>query len=322
VEEDSNGSTVTAVPDKGYHFIKWSDGVKTASRTDKNIKNNITVTAYFSKNYTQTNITTAAYTVQHYKQVSDGEYALSDTEQLTGSIGEIVTARAKTYKGYKLNTAHEQTINNGTVISDNRLVLKLYYDKIPKLEVEVNDNNISFNIDGIDENVNITELNDENSSKVIITLQVNELGGDKLSDDVIKKAEELMQEQGLTLYNYFDISLIKSVIDENGNKVESIVDNNDITDDLTIRIPVPEDLQNSDNLAVVLINDDGEMQVLKTELVIIDGVKYLQFKTNHFSIYAIVQTIQKSYAWIWFVVAGIVIIAAAVYIFKKKTKNA
>lgn len=45
----SDSVTVTAVPADGYVFLKWSDGVTSASRTDKNFKQNISVTAMFMK---------------------------------------------------------------------------------------------------------------------------------------------------------------------------------------------------------------------------------------------------------------------------------
>ena len=44
----TDGSSVTAVPNAGYHFIDWSDGVLTAARTDTNISANINVTANFA----------------------------------------------------------------------------------------------------------------------------------------------------------------------------------------------------------------------------------------------------------------------------------
>src|SRR5439155_905177 len=50
-----NGSAVTAVPSLGYHFVSWSDGVLTATRTDTNVTGNITVSASFVINqYTLT----------------------------------------------------------------------------------------------------------------------------------------------------------------------------------------------------------------------------------------------------------------------------
>ena len=38
---------MTAVPDAGYEFVDWSDGVLTASRTDQNVTADINVTASF-----------------------------------------------------------------------------------------------------------------------------------------------------------------------------------------------------------------------------------------------------------------------------------
>ena len=51
LEKDSK-ITVKAVPAKGYKFLKWSDGVTDATRTDKNFKKNINVTAMFTAELT------------------------------------------------------------------------------------------------------------------------------------------------------------------------------------------------------------------------------------------------------------------------------
>ncbi len=40
--------TVKAVPNEGYEFVKWSDGNTSPTRTDKNFKQNVNVTAMFS----------------------------------------------------------------------------------------------------------------------------------------------------------------------------------------------------------------------------------------------------------------------------------
>jgi NOL1/NOP2/fmu family ribosome biogenesis protein len=42
---EGNGSTVTAVPATGYHFVTWSDGVLIASRAEVEVGGDITVTA-------------------------------------------------------------------------------------------------------------------------------------------------------------------------------------------------------------------------------------------------------------------------------------
>ncbi len=50
VAQGSDGTAVTAVPDPGYSFVKWSDNIATASRTDTNVTGDITVTASFTLN--------------------------------------------------------------------------------------------------------------------------------------------------------------------------------------------------------------------------------------------------------------------------------
>ncbi|MFA0814198.1 MAG: InlB B-repeat-containing protein, partial [Anaerofustis sp.] len=55
VNYGTNGTEVTAVPNTGYHFTGWSDGVTTASRTDLEVTEDINVQAQFAINtYTVT----------------------------------------------------------------------------------------------------------------------------------------------------------------------------------------------------------------------------------------------------------------------------
>jgi len=50
VDHGSAGTPVTAVADKGFHFVSWSDGVPTAQRIDSNVINELTVSALFEIN--------------------------------------------------------------------------------------------------------------------------------------------------------------------------------------------------------------------------------------------------------------------------------
>jgi len=62
VDYGSDGTQVTAVPNTGYHFVKWSDDVMTASRTDTRVTANISVAANFAINplpHTPANISPA-----------------------------------------------------------------------------------------------------------------------------------------------------------------------------------------------------------------------------------------------------------------------
>ncbi|MEI6727113.1 MAG: hypothetical protein WCN81_12925, partial [Actinomycetes bacterium] len=47
VDYDTDGTAVTAVPATGYHFVKWSDDIATATRTDTSVAGNVNVTAEF-----------------------------------------------------------------------------------------------------------------------------------------------------------------------------------------------------------------------------------------------------------------------------------
>jgi hypothetical protein len=49
---NGNATTVTAVPNAGYSFAKWSDNLTTAARTDRNLKSHLSVSAEFNRNLT------------------------------------------------------------------------------------------------------------------------------------------------------------------------------------------------------------------------------------------------------------------------------
>ena len=68
VASGADGTEVTAVPDTGYHFVDWSDGVTTAARTDTNVTANISVTANFANDNTP------------HSADTDGNWSISQTE--------------------------------------------------------------------------------------------------------------------------------------------------------------------------------------------------------------------------------------------------
>ena len=54
VNSGASGTAVTAVANSGYHFVNWSDGVSSATRTDTNVTANKSVTANFTLSSTTT----------------------------------------------------------------------------------------------------------------------------------------------------------------------------------------------------------------------------------------------------------------------------
>ncbi len=83
VTHGSNGTAVTAVPNVGYHFTSWSDGVLSATRTDTGVTGDITVTANFAINQ---------YTLS-YSAGANGSLSGSTAQVVNhGASGTAVTA--------------------------------------------------------------------------------------------------------------------------------------------------------------------------------------------------------------------------------------
>jgi len=93
VERGSDGGTVVALANDGYGFVSWSDGVKTAERTDVNVTNDITVTAIFGKN---------SLILKYRAGVGGSLTGTTEQTIVCGSDGRAVTAIAN--NGYKFTS--------------------------------------------------------------------------------------------------------------------------------------------------------------------------------------------------------------------------
>ena len=83
VDPGSSGRPIKAVPEPGYHFVGWSDGVVENPRTDANVTGDLSVTANFAVNqYTLT-----------YAAEANGSIGGSNPQTVNhGSAGTLVTA--------------------------------------------------------------------------------------------------------------------------------------------------------------------------------------------------------------------------------------
>jgi Divergent InlB B-repeat domain len=101
VDYGGSGTQVTAVPNTGYHFTSWSDGVLTAARTDTNVTGNITVTANFAIN---------TYTLT-YNHDANGTVTGTTPQTINyGSDGSAVTAVPN--NGYRFVNWSDLSTNN------------------------------------------------------------------------------------------------------------------------------------------------------------------------------------------------------------------
>lgn len=94
VGEGADGETVVAVANEGFRFTGWSDGVTTAERTEKGVKESLVYTAYFVAVASPVNYT-LSYTA------GEGGRIEGETEQTVARYenGTLVTAFAN--DGYK-----------------------------------------------------------------------------------------------------------------------------------------------------------------------------------------------------------------------------
>ena len=83
IKHGDNASSITAIANDGYVFVKWSDGVTDATRCDSNVISNINVTAEFEQ---------ITYTIKFCAGI--GGSLSGDTEQnlVPGSTSTTVTA--------------------------------------------------------------------------------------------------------------------------------------------------------------------------------------------------------------------------------------
>ena len=110
---DKNASVVTAIPNDGYEFLQWSDGVKTAERQDLNVTESKTLTAQFKRIYVRynldyklgkakTNITELIFYDNYFETVSFpvptrelftfGGWYIGDT-QVTNTYGKMIIGK-------------------------------------------------------------------------------------------------------------------------------------------------------------------------------------------------------------------------------------
>lgn len=135
ITDKSDSITVKAVPADGMTFIKWSDGVTTATRTDKNFKQNVDVTAIFAevglkisgsataeadKDYTLTaSLTNSKYgdlkAVVWYIKTNDGEYK---KQSIPGETYTFTVKAGNAYALYAVMTYNETEIKSNVVTLD------------------------------------------------------------------------------------------------------------------------------------------------------------------------------------------------------------
>ena len=115
IKHGDDAEEVTAVPDEGYDFVKWSDGLTSATRQDENVTENISVTAEFD-------LIVRTYAL-NYKYIANG----SMTKAISLTYGKLdetkfptPTKQRYSFVGWFIDDL-QVTDNSGSVIVGNEL---------------------------------------------------------------------------------------------------------------------------------------------------------------------------------------------------------
>ncbi|GEM_PF-5135254 len=106
ITSGGNGTTVTAVPNTGYTFSSWDDGLKTATRTDKNVTASKTIIASF---------TAAVGTVPSPTN-------LAYTCNATNTLVTLTWTAPSGYTKFLTRASKDTFESNDTVLYDNNVI--------------------------------------------------------------------------------------------------------------------------------------------------------------------------------------------------------
>ncbi len=106
VEEKGNGTAVTAVPDEGYEFVRWSDGRMDNPRTDSNVTSDVNVTAEFRLIGNTTDFAGGLIgRANGFTQITDS-YVTEDLVGVTTGYGKVYVGGFIGYEHSELLVAH------------------------------------------------------------------------------------------------------------------------------------------------------------------------------------------------------------------------
>jgi formylglycine-generating enzyme required for sulfatase activity len=118
-----NSTLVTAVPDGGYHFVRWSDGYTGVDRVDSFVIGDINVTAQFSNTY---NITCTV--------IGNGTCTANPAAVLSGSTSDITVTPATDWHLVSLVDSAEGSKSGSyttTVVTSDRTVTATFAQDVP-----------------------------------------------------------------------------------------------------------------------------------------------------------------------------------------------
>lgn len=183
VSHGLSGSTVTAVPDEGYRFNRWSDNSTTNPRTDANVSGNISVTAEFLP------VSSGGSTFTPPPAIGDGQVDITIPMNSTGGLGQVDSGGIN-YLSYVGSQANFSTpISTTNNLSDHWLVIN---------NLDLNSQLITFTIKSEPQTFQLAL-----GESVLV-----DLDGDGIQDIEVKFTDLLVNRSELTIRSVLNNQLI------------------------------------------------------------------------------------------------------------------
>lgn len=162
---------------------------------------------------------------------------------------------------------------------------QLFIDEQARFQT-VSGQKLSTHLDRLQSGLIIPEFFEQDTASVTLCLIIDSpLAPD--NSKAIEQAKESLKNANQLFIKSFDLSLWKTIVKSNNLSAFLPVNNDQITGDIFIHIPVEGDLLKYQNFYVMHITPEGLMERVPTTLITDNGRNYIEFSTNHFSTYAI-----------------------------------
>ncbi len=284
VTHGSDGTEVTAVPDAGYRFAGWSDGVGSATRTDLSVNGNLTVTASFaviSSNNGGGNSNPASgfeividgksYRLGELKSTTRGEQTVSTLHLRADQLKEIL-ASSDQQVTVVLPIKTEADVAIGEIPGD---LLQLLIQKQATLRIETEYAVYALPTGLID----LTKLFNGSVNAKDVTVNV-EIGKATAAMTALTQKAALQNQLNLAV-SPVQFSVIVSYGDK---KVELSA----FASYVERMIAIPDNMAQNPELTAIVVEPDGSVRPVPTKLVSIEGKRYAVINSRTNSLYALV----------------------------------
>lgn len=284
VDYGADGTEVTAVPDAGYRFVSWSDGLGTATRTDRGVTGNLNVTAAFaaignsgsgsntgSSSGFDILIDGKTYRLGELKSSNRGGQTVSTISMSLDKVKEVLASA-----GQQVTVV--LPIKTGSDVAIAELpgeLLQLLIEKQASLRIETEYAAYTLPMGLID----LAKLfgGSVNAKDVVVSVELS-----KPTAEVTALAQKAVEQNQLTLALppvNFSIS-----VSYEGKKTELST----FASYVERMIAIPESISGNEALTAIVVEPDGSVRPVPTKLVTIDGKRFAVINSLTNSLYALV----------------------------------